>query len=201
MCKETPPGKKMDWNDWLNQPLRWDVNKELERYKVIYRFVKDGLTPFFNSRGYIFKRDLQTICSRIATGLFNNEGKHYLDSDWAFGEENTDYIPEEKEHYHFIFSSDDWDDFWRIWGKWDDVANDFYRGLDRRMDIEEYCWTQLDLDKSEQTKKILDMLGIDEDVLNDYPKSGKGNKDHQSRTDDIYLKEAMESGQYGGYRK
>lgn len=191
----------MDWDDWLNEPLRWDVNKELPRYRIIYRFVNDGLIPLFNSRGYRFKRDSQTICSRIATGLFNNQGKHYLDSDWEFGQENTDYIPEEKEHYHFILSSEHWEYFWNSWGNWDDVAKDFYRGLDRRMDIEEYCWTQLELDKSEQTKRILDMLGIDEDVLNDSPKGGKGNKGHHSKTDDIYLKEAVESGQYGGYRR
>ena len=188
----------MDWEDWLNEPLAWDINKELPRWKIIRHFVNDGLIPFFNSRGYVFKRDSRTICSRIATGLFNNTGKHYLDSDWSFGLDNTDYIPEEKDHYYFILNSDHWEDFWRIWGHWDDVAKDFYRGIDRRMDIEEYCWYQLELDKSPQTKRILDILGIDEDVLTE---NAKENRDHHSKTDDIYLKEAAESGQYGGYRK
>jgi hypothetical protein len=196
----------MEWEDWLKETVysgRGQTEEDevtyYSRARMIRLFVKEGLTPLFESHGYVFKRPPQTLCSRIATGLYENEGKHMLDSDWSIGLENTDYLPEEKDHYYTVLDRAVWDRFWSSWAHWDDVSEHNWRGLDRRADIEEYCWTQLDLDRSPQTKRILFILGIDEEALT--AAEGGRNKHHQKGSDDVYIKEATESGQFGGYRK
>jgi hypothetical protein len=124
-----------------------------------------------------------------------------LESDWSFEIENTDYIPEEKDHYYHIMNHSVWDRLWRKWEFWEDIREDTFRGLDRRRDIEEYCWTQINLEASPQTRKIMDMLGIYEDGSSNENGAYRSNKDHIKTMDDIYLREAIESGQYGGYRR
>lgn len=199
----------MEWEDWLQEPLLWSTPEDsgVPRCRIITNFVKEGLIPLFKSRGYLFKCDAKTLCSRIATLLYNNQERSSLESDWSFGQENTDHLPEEKDHYYHIMNHSVWDRFWSKWIYWDDISPNTFRGEDRRRDIEEYCWTQLDLEGSPQTRKILDMLGIYEDTggidggNHWHGQSWKSNKDHQKTVDDVYLKEAIESGQFGGYRR
>lgn len=190
----------MDWESWLQETVYVGTNKgtQCTRARMIRLFVKEGLIPILEAHGYVFKRSAATLCSRLATGLYENEGKHMLDSEWLIGLENTDYLPEEKEHYYTVLDRGVWDRFWATWSHWDDVSENNWRGLDRRADIEEYCWTQLDLERSPQTKRILFILGIDEDAI--AAEEGR-HKHHQKGSDDVYIKEATESGQFGGYRK
>jgi hypothetical protein len=193
----------MDWERWLQETVYIGTGPETEcwRARMIRLFVKDGLIPLFESHGYVFKRPPATLCSRIATGLYENEGKHMLDSDWRIGLENTDHLPEERDHYNTVLDRTIWDKFWSTWSHWEDVSEHSWRGLDRRADIEDYCWTQLDLERSPQTKRILFILGIDEDAIAAEEARGSRNKHHQKGSDDVYIKEASESGQFGGYRK
>jgi hypothetical protein len=194
----------MEWEEWLEEEITWPRHSEagLARWRVISTFVKDGLIPLFKSRGYVFYCDTKALCSRIATGLYNNQNLSSLDSDWAFEYENIDYISEEKGHYYHIMNHGVWERFWQKWEFWEDVQEESFRGLDRRRDIEDYCWTQVNLDGSPQTRKMMELLGIHEDTIlyGDSVNTNK-NKDHLRTMDDIYLKESIESGQYGGYRR
>jgi hypothetical protein len=185
----------MEWEDWLEEPIYWDESgKDVLRWKIISDFVKYGLVPFLKIHGYIFKSSQRDLCSRIASGLYANRGKHIFESDWSFCHENIEHMAEEKDHYDHIVNQDEWDKLWDLWRHWDDIGEDSFRGIDRRFDIQEYCWTQLDLECSPQTRRILEMVGI-------YENGAWGNKDHSRKMDDPYLKEANESGQYDGYRR
>lgn len=124
-----------------------------------------------------------------------------LDSEWDIGLENTDYLPEERDHYYTVMDRAIWDNFWTGWSHWEDVSEHNWRGLDRRADIEDYCWTQLDLDRSSQTKRILFILGIDEEAITAEEGRAGRNKHRSKGSDDVYIKEATDSGQFGGYRK
>jgi hypothetical protein len=60
-------------------------------------------------------------------------------------------------HFYHVVSLDEWDKFWLVWREMDDVSDDSPRGQDRRFDIQDFVWGQLDLENSRQTQ-ILDEI-------------------------------------------
>lgn len=187
---------RLPWYDWLTELTDWSGGvSQLRRHRAIKIFVKEGLIPLLQSNGYRLACTAQDLCSNIATGLYENQGKAYLESNWNIGHKNTDFLPEEKIHYYDVLNPDIWEDFWGYWGKWSDFDADSERGLDRRYDIQDYMWSQLNLEGSPQTKTILYMLGIDDSGSNTAAPM------INTKAEDVYLYEAAESGQYGGYRK
>jgi hypothetical protein len=91
---------------------------------------------------------------------------------------------DDKEHYYHVLSQEKWDRLWDTWAVWGDLNN--FRGEDRRIDIQEHCWSQLDLDESPQTRVVDELLA--------YPEDGIISKE------DVYLREASESNEWGGFR-
>lgn len=185
-------------DDWLDSYVDWMDVGEIPRRVALSRFLKQGLLPWVHSRGYRIRVPFQLLGSRIATGLWMNRGLSYLESNWAFGHENTDYIQEERWHFNDQFDSEAWDDFWSGWGNWGDFSLTTSRGDDRRIDLQEYIWTQIDLDSSPRTKELYDILGINFTAMEDEESTSaqKG-----GRGEDTYLREARESGEWGGWRR
>jgi len=185
---------EVEWRNWLAEPIEFD-REWIAREYVLDWFLRKGLLPFLYSKKYLFVSDDSVVCSRIATGLFNNRKKSCLLSNWNFGVENTDYSPEDLDHYHKILSPEVWEEFWNAWGLWDDVSPDAERGIDRRNDIQAYIWTQLDLRNSEQTAVLETEHGLGEEE--DWP----GSRSSRQKGYDQYVREANESNEWGGIRR
>jgi hypothetical protein len=181
----------MTWNEWLSETVCWDADEYITRQTAIYRLCKYGLIPFFEANGYVISIKLETLCSRIATGLYNNQYVNTLDSNWTFGPiENTveaDSL-EHLAHYNHVMPVEEWEHFWAIWGVWPDVCNKTNYGWDRQNDIRDYMWTQLSLEESPQTQVVNELLCIDE-----------GGAVEQDRRD-AYIRDISESNEWGGRR-
>jgi len=184
------------WDAWLWEPIHsgWGdaQSEDVPREVVLHTFLKEGLLPFLASKKYRIACEDHVFCSRIATGLFKNRNVSSVSSEWRFGLENTDYSPEDLDHYYMVLSQDVWDSFWAVWGQWGDVSPDAERGIDRRNDIQAYIWTQLDLRASGQTAVLEAEHGILEEE--EWGRSGQKGQDY-------YIREASESNEWGGYRR
>lgn len=179
------------WNDWLHETVSWGM-KLMPRYKAIRHFVTNGLIPFIQSKGYTVACSPQALQSRIATGLYNNRSKSCVESDWRIARVNTEFLEYDEAHFWHVFDSAAWERFWGgTWGDWTDVHTDSWRGEDRRIDIAHYIWTQISLEGSPQTRVVNEMMGWYEEHGDDVAAS----------REDVYLREAADSGEWGGYRK
>jgi len=178
----------MSWTAWLDANVEWDQNESILRRQAIHKMCTYGLVPFLASHGYYITLSPKEFGSRIATGLFKNQGKRYLDSDWGFGPTENEYMTEE---YNIQFghdiSDDAWETFWGLWGVWDDVDNRD-SGKDRQREIQEYVWSQIDGERSPQ---LIRLRALNEEE--EYAAELDGS--------DAYLKDARESNEWGGMRK
>jgi hypothetical protein len=182
---------KLSWDAWLNEYVSWGASY-LPRSVAIHRFVTRGLVPFLESIGYRLYSTPRALQSRIATGLYNNQGLSCLESNWSIAQENAFFLEHDQYHFWHVVDPDSWAAFWDEWGQWTDVSKDSWRGGDRRIDIEQYVWSQINLDESPQTRVVNEHLGISDDYAED---GGRETRE------DIYLREAADSGEWGGYRK
>lgn len=183
------------WLTWLNEPLEFGPDT-IPRRSIIHMFVKDGLLPFLRKKGYTVYGGYREIQSAIATGFYKNQGKAFLESDWSMIPVlNDTYNIEDLWHYHHILSQDDWDILWSEWDEWTDISDES-RGWDRQQDIQNFIWTQIDLDNSAQTMIVMEHTwgGDDTEDVDAYRRS-------RNLKDDIYLREAAESNEWGGYRR
>jgi hypothetical protein len=180
------------WIDWLEEHVTWDGVEVIPRRRAIHRFVKGGLVPFLTYHGYAIDVRMTDLCSRIATGLYVNQGLSCMASKWDFCSVNNDYLEDDLRRYWHVIDTDRWASFWERWGVWSDVDPMRWRGEDRRIDIQEYAWTQINLERSVQTRIVNEFLGIWEDSGEDVVNNSR---------EDMYLREAKESGEWGGYRK
>ena len=152
------------WEAWLDAPIDWGLTGSTTRRKAIVRFVKYGLIPFLESNGYYVSSAPRTIGSGIARLLFANEGLSCLETTTAPA--NNDAYPEEHMHrYYHVIDGEKWDTFWNEWGVWTGVDEFSSRGFDRRIEIQEFCWTQIDLEKSPQTQVVEEFLYYDETAV------------------------------------
>jgi hypothetical protein len=182
----------LSWNDWLEEHVYWKEVELISRRRAIYRFVKYGLIPLLNRHGYDTSPRIYDLCSRIATGLYINQGKSYTESKWDFCRTNYDYLEDDQRRFWHVIDADTWDIFWNRWGVWSDIDLMHWRGEDRRIDIQEYTWTQINLERSVQTQIVNEYLGIWKD-------SGEDGVQHSR--EDQYIRDAKDSGEWGGYRK
>ena len=178
---------------WLEEPI-YSNTEIVSRKKCIYQFVSNGLLHWIQENGYCWGVSTKTLLNTIATGLYENQHKCHIESEWNYPIVNNDYSDEEKDHYYHHLDTDMWRRFWSRWGNWSDVSTDSFRGQDRRLDIQEFVWGQLNLSDSPQINILNEML-YDESYDNDIIVDKK-----QNRTD-IYLQDMAEYGGYGGYRK
>jgi len=65
-----------------------------------------------------------------------------------------DYSIEHKQHYNHVIDPMRWSAFWDTWALWEDISTEYGRGFYRRLDIQEYCWSQIDLASSPQTRIV-----------------------------------------------
>jgi len=168
---------------WLDEIVCWDSSEYLPRYTAIWRFVSKGLHPFLIANGYRIRGDVKSFSLSIASLLFENRGRSCLDLK-AIPTLSYESEVDDKEHYYHVLSQEKWDRLWDTWAVWGDLNN--FRGEDRRIDIQEHCWSQLDLDESPQTRVVDELLA--------YPEDGIISKE------DVYLREASESNEWGGFR-
>lgn len=168
---------------WLDEVVCWDEVEYIPRYTAIWRFVSKGLCPFLKSNGYIIKGDIKSFSSSIATLLYMNRGESCLNAKLFAAD--VEWEKDDKDHYYHVLSESKWDTLWSEWAVWSDLNN--YRGRDRQIDIQEYCWIFLDLEKSPQTRTVDELLAH----LEETPTNGR---------EDMYLREAAESNEWGGYR-
>jgi len=173
----------MNQTDWLNEMVCWDQMESMPRRVTIRRFCVHGLISVVTAYGYTVDT---TIVPRIAKGLYKNRGKTTFDSDWSFSPivNSSPQTEDYKSHYYHVLDQDIWSQFWNRWGLWSDLT------WDRKNDIEEYCWTQINLENSPQMQAVYSLMGLEDDIHPD-ERDGK----------DVYLKEAAESNEWGGYRR
>jgi len=167
---------------WLDEIVCWNGVEHIPRYTAIWRFVSKGLHPFLIQNGYRVLGDVKTLTLGITHLLFVNRGRCCLNSEvltLSYEDEADD-----KAHYYHVLSQEKWDTLWGVWARWSDLTDN--RGEDRKIDIQEFCWSQLNLDESPQTRVVDEMLS--------YPEEGVISKE------DVYLREAAESNEWGGFR-
>ncbi len=181
------------WYSWLREAVTWNENETIPRWQAISRFVRHGLIPLVKKGGYTLHGTEQGLMNRIATGLFNNQLASYLESDWNFGIQNHDMTDEDHDHFNFVLDPDVWEQFWSTWGCWDDVHETSWRGQDRRLNIQDYIWTQINVDQSQATNFINEIFGIGDE-------EDTGSKGQRRAQDDTYIRESVDAG-YDGYRR
>jgi hypothetical protein len=181
------------WYSWLYETVTWNEQETMPRWRAIQTFVRRGLIPLVKRGGYDLHGSEQDLMNRIATGLFNNRLLSYTESDWRFGIQNNDMTDEDRDHFNFVLDSDVWANFWSAWGCWDDVHETSWRGQDRRLDIQDYIWTQVDVENSQATEFINEIFGISDDD-DSVPRA------QRRAQDDTYLRETVDAG-YDGYRR
>lgn len=178
---------------WLHTMIDWD-GMPTERWVIINHFVKYALLPTITAAGYTIQVPLATLKSRLATGLWLHQSCSHLESDWSqLRQYNNNEYMDHLWNWGHVMDNDAWDQFWSRWGNWEDVNPELSsRAADRRADIQDFIWSQIDLSLSAQTKSV-------EDFIDYYPveSSGQGG----AGTTDTYLREAAESNQYEGRRR
>ena len=198
----------LSFYDWIDRRVDWD-GETIPRSKAIRRFVRKGLMPWIETLGYRWESTREDIENRLATGLWANEKVSHAISNWKGLVPESHATQEEYWHYTHVADCEAWNLFWSHWGVWTDVnpATSFW-GQDRRFDIQEFVWGQLDLDISVQTKVVNELLGIwDMDgSLSNMAHTGQGGQGghtgHAGQTyPDVYIREAHESNQYDGHRR
>ena len=176
---------------WLEEPVFWNNIEYISRRTAIVRLCVDGLIPFIEKNGYCIRILPQELYKRIAKGLFLNQRISTVVSKWSFSPiENPCTLNEHRAHFYHIVNPYKWENFWKRWGMWSDVSLEYEYGWHRQIDIQEYIWTQLDLDLSPQTQVVNEHLGlVDEAAMED-----NDNRDN-------YIKDMAESNEWAGYRR
>lgn len=155
----------MNSEDWLHEEIYVGVLDTLPRKTILWNFAKYGLEPFLNSYGYVLNGNASQVSSDIAALLYYNRESTLL-GPYVYGVNvQNDYSVEHRQHYNHIVDSKAWAKFWEDWSVWDDVSLDSPYGFYRRLDIEEYAWSQINLDISLQTEIVeahLEGYGYDE---------------------------------------
>jgi hypothetical protein len=137
---------------WLNEKLWCGFSEYRTRRAIIWRFTVEGLLPFLASNGYTVEVTPREFSSGIATLLFHTRA-HTLLTPFPMNRQD-DYSIEHKQHYNHVIDPMRWSAFWDTWALWEDISTEYGRGFYRRLDIQEYCWSQIDLASSPQTRIV-----------------------------------------------
>jgi hypothetical protein len=170
----------MKFDEWLNAPVR-NGTSLVKRATWIRKFVGSGLYPWLKSKGYAWAVSERTLANCIATGLYENMGLSCIASVWDYPTPNSDFHQDDKMHFYHVVSLDEWDKFWLVWREMDDVSDDSPRGQDRRFDIQDFVWGQLDLENSRQTQ-----------ILDEILEEPMEEEEWRSNRVDIYIQEHYE---------
>jgi hypothetical protein len=156
----------MKAEEWLSETIMCDGLDTILRRRAIWRFVTKGLEPFLTSLGYNLHLGSKDMSNGIATLLYYNRGQG-LTGPYEF-EKQHGYSDEYIQHYHHVVDQKAWDGLWEAWGFWDDVSLTSPYGWYRRLDVQEYVWSQINLRTSPQSRVVESYLQDPEDVEEDY---------------------------------
>lgn len=136
---------------WLMEDVISHGGHMIRRRKAIFMLAR-GLEQFMKGYGYRFLLGINELSSGIATVMYQNRrdrlvGSYVFEKKYGYGDEHI-------QHYTHTVDREAWENFWKTWGFWDDVSSDSPLGYFRRLDIEEYTWSQIDLDSSPQTRIV-----------------------------------------------
>ena len=186
--------KDTKFHRWLRESVG-DEDESSLRWKVLQRFVDEGLVPWITRHGYNWGITSTHLRNCIATGLYESQKLSHLESNWSYSKVHYETAPEVLDHYHHVLGPEKWETFWSKWGHWSDVDESSYWGQDRRQDIEAFVWWQLDLDTSPQMDSLYEIImgGEEEDPYDTVQKSWK--------QPDTYLQETVEYNGWAGYRR
>ena len=149
---------------WLEEIVCWDTVAYIPRREAILNLVTGGLYPLITSHGYAMKPNPKVFASNLATMLYMNRDCSLIDGKFPFPKSVGDNY--DKDHFHHVLSYSVWEPFWARWSLWSDLTD--FRGANRKVDIEELCWSQLDLDRSPQTKAVNELLSDYDDMPHGY---------------------------------
>lgn len=159
----------MNSEAWLDEMLWCGGTNYITRRAIIWRFTKYGIFPFLKSHGYSLQLTPKDMSCGIASLLFHNRG-HTLMTPFPINTQN-DYSIEHKQHYNHVIDPSRWSSLWEAWSFWEDISCEYGHGFYRRLDIEEYCWSQIDLHSSKQTYILEELM------------EGDGNSNGNTRED------------------
>lgn len=184
-----------DWKQWLEEELDCGTDT-IPRHQILRRFVSNGLLPFLRRHGYEVICSEKELRSEIASGLFKNRNARPLNGYWTFlPKRNEEYLDEDLNQYYFVLSPKKWDIFWSSWDFWPDICDEEL-GWARREEIQKYIWEQIDIERSIQTTTVTEYVQGGEEAEDvEYGRRLRNPKE------DVYLKEASESNEWGGYRR
>lgn len=151
----------MEFHSWLDEHVTWS-GYLIPRRRAIRRFTR-GLYAWIQDHGFVWSCGERELGNQIANGLFDSSGKAHLESCWPGPAEPEGAFPEAEDHYRAVMSWETWEGFWDLWGIWGDFRPDEFRGQDRRLDLQEFVWGQVDLENSPQTDVLLELMGATED--------------------------------------
>jgi hypothetical protein len=147
----------MSFDDWLNTEIDWNGLSRLRRHSI-HEFVKGGLVPFLNDRGYAINVSLKFLKNAVATGMYENRHYPHAASEWNYTRIEPEWDTNSLAHFYHVLDEDAWDGFWAKWGGWSDVAADEFRGPDRRQDIQYFIRNCIDLEASSQTQVLYELM-------------------------------------------
>jgi hypothetical protein len=145
---------------WLNEQVATTGEQTISRRKAVHTLAR-GLHEFMKGSGYRLLLGVNDLSSGIATVMYHNRA-HRLTGPYVF-ERQYGYSDEHIQHYNHIVDRRAWEAFWDAWGFWDDVSLDSPLGYFRRLDIQEYVWTQIDLEASPQGRIVEAWLNTSEE--------------------------------------
>lgn len=170
---------KRQWYNWLTYKVETDPDEFRQRQYIICDFVELNLVPFIKKNGYVLACEPRRLAECISRVLYFGRIRH--------NPLNTEYLPEDYDHYYWALNDDKWSGFWYNWRWWQDLGDE-HRNLHE--DIRFCVWTMLDLDYSKQTRVVNEVLGI----IDDDDTSSRGSEKDRN-TKDPYLRD-LERGYY-----
>ena len=140
----------LNWSRWCEQEVLLDQVELVPRNILIPEFVRYGLMPLLKKHKYKLACSEHRLGECIARILYYKKIRH--------NPINIDHKGEDYDHYYYVLDDEVWEKFWLCWGRWCDVEDTNVQELIR------FClWTLLDIDGSEQTDVVDDMLGLNEE--------------------------------------
>ena len=178
----------MKYEEWLNETITTPFGLSVRR-NCLKNF-SNILFKFVESKGYYWGISEKSLTYYISYGMWENSKKSYALSEWNYSNINYNYNDDDYNNYLSIFDSETWEYFWSRYGGWYDVDDDSsFRAQDRRHDIQEFVWKQIDIPNSPQTHLLYDSLYNIEDEVAPSPQV------------DVYIQESLEYNGWGGMRK
>ena len=137
------------WRRWLDVEVEWDSVEIVKRKVLIYDMVMEGLLPFLIDNGYSIGCPVNELVRAVSKVLYHSCSYHRNIND--------NYRQEDIDHYYYILDDEKWESFWNTWGRWCDVDDEKVK---HRELIRICAWSLLDLEKSAQTRRVDEELGL-----------------------------------------